>query len=253
MRRGTLLLIVLIGIVLIAAGLIFVPPMVRSARTTSTPTATVVADTGGPPAPATPTPTMTLTPVPVSTSTPATKKQNWVLPTKQPWDFSKAPATPTVPSSGGNTPPAGYIDAWHGRQGRGDAEGFNIEFIVRYPQGYNATLELWACIEGNCDEWVNDSTKGIEPQRTWREGRPSFPKASWLDAPGNVLWEHDEAGKPGGQKWVMSVTTDVPVEYDWLMENGHVVDIPVYYDAGRTQLVPNVTIIRWVETSNFPF
>jgi len=195
------------------------------------------------------------TPTALPTKADVPTREPTSTPTREPTTEPTVTPKPTLSASDKVSPPAGMIDAWHGRHGRGNAEGFNIEYIVRLPKSYNGTLEFWACIgiDGKCDEWGNDSLKGVEPERTWREGRPSFPKASWLDSLGNVVWEDDVGGKPGGQKWTMEISNSVPKEYDLLMEKGHVVDLPVFYDAGMTKQVPMVYIIRWMLTSSFPF
>jgi len=156
------------------------------------------------------------------------------------------PVAPVVPAS----PPVGKVWAWHGRQGRGEASGFNVEFIVEYPVFYVGTLEWWASIDGRWDQWGNDSLKGIEPSRTWRDAMASFPNASWLDLPANVVREHDEGG-PNGQSWTMAVSSNVPVGFDWIMNNGHVVNIQVTDDAGNP--IPGVRVIRWVVTDDFPY
>lgn len=156
----------------------------------------------------------------------------------------------TVPS--GPTPPSGYVWCWFGRQGRGESIGFNVEYIVQMPADYNGTLELWAEINGSLDEWGNDSLKGCEPVRTWLDASDSFPRASWLDLPQNYVCE-DDNGICSGTRWNMTSSSNIPEGYNWLTNSANNVDLPVYYDVGLTRQVLGVRIIRWIETSQFPY
>ncbi len=170
------------------------------------------------------------------------------------------PSSALAPSAGVTdtvvvVPPPSVVWAWHGRQGLDKAKGFNVEYIVEYPVNYVGTLEWWTCITGKCDEFGNDSIKGVDPQGPdgrWYlnfEAAGAFPKASWLNMPKQLVCENDESGCTG-KTWAVN-KGNVPTDFDKVMNLGHADKIPVYYDANLTQEVPGVYIIRWLTTANF--
>lgn len=192
----------------------------------------------------TPTPTPTRQP----TQAPTRKPTSTPWPTRKPTPTKKAKAA----ASAAQSPPEGKVWVWHGRLT--PCGGF--EYVVEYPSGYDGTLQWWATIPDACrDELGNDSLKGIDPDsptgRWWADAMASFPKASWLDVPNLIVWEHDSSSGGYGAKWTLTRSADIPEAFDWLVQNGHKVDIQVVDANG--QPIEGVRIIRWIESREFPY
>ncbi|MFC1711839.1 hypothetical protein ACFLZ1_04625 [Patescibacteria group bacterium] len=170
-----------------------------------------------------------------------------------------AGASSQVATESSATESSAWIIVWHGRQGKGEAVGQDLEYVVAYRleavKGEGISLEWWNADamwltenRPEKDEWGNDSLKCLmtwdgawKGCNQWETEGNWFPKASWLrlkDGEFQVC-EHDQPGC-SGQKWTLPGSNSMPAAVVQLMGN-----------LERLENVPdgiNIVVLGWVPT-----